>query len=164
MSDLVFMAFPSEQKAEEMRQKVLEMQSDYVIELGDAVIATRDANGRVKLNQLFHTTAAGAAGGAVWGMLMGWLFLMPVAGAAIGAATGAISGKFTDVGINDDKMKDAAQALKPGEAGLFVLIRKMTTDKVLQDLRGVGGTVISTSFDHAKEDALKAALAPLVPA
>src|SRR3954447_10304281 len=98
MSDLVFIAFPSEEKAEEVRQKVLAMQSDYVIEVGDAVIATRDANGRVKLNQLFHTTAAGAAGGAFWGMLMGWLFLMPVAGAAIGAATGAISGKFTDVG------------------------------------------------------------------
>lgn len=164
MSDLVFIAFPSEQKAEEVRHKVLGMQSDYVIEVGDAVIATRDANGRVKLNQLFSTTAAGAAGGAFWGMLIGWLFLMPVAGAAIGAASGAISGALTDVGISDVKMKEAAQALKPGEAGLFLLIRKMTPDKVLEDLRGIGGTVISTSFDHAKEEALKTALAPHVPA
>jgi uncharacterized membrane protein len=164
MSDLVFIAFPSEEKAEEVRHKVLEMQKDYLIEVGDAVIATRDAKGHVKLNQIMHTTAAGALGGAFWGMLIGWLFLMPLAGAALGAASGAVGGALTDVGINDAKMKQAAQALKPGEAGLFLLIRKMTTDKVLADLQGIGGTVISTSFDHAKEDALKAALAPHVPA
>ena len=54
--------------------------------------------------------------------------------------------------------KQANDALKPGTAGLFLLIRKMTTDKVLEDLKGVGGTVIRTSFDNAKEEALRAAL------
>ena len=164
MSDLVFISFPSEAKAEEVRQKVLDMQRDYLIEVGDAVIATKDAKGRVKLNQLMHTTAAGATSGAFWGLLIGWLFLMPLAGAALGAAGGAIGGALTDVGIQDAKMKQAAQALEPGEAGLFLLIRKMTTDKVLADLQGVGGTLVSSSFDHAKEEALKAALAPHVPA
>ncbi|MBV9703654.1 MAG: DUF1269 domain-containing protein, partial [Methylobacteriaceae bacterium] len=103
--------------------------------------------------------------GAFWGMLIGWLFLMPVAGAAVGAGAGALSGSLIDVGINDADMKrQANEALKPGTAGLFLLIRKMTTDKVLEDLRGVGGTVIRTSFDHAKEEALKEALAPHLPA
>ena len=60
--------------------------------------------------------------------------------------------------------KQANDALKPGTAGLFLLIRKMTTDKVLEDLKGVGGTVIKTSFDNAKEEALRAALAAPVPA
>ena len=160
----MFISFPSEQKAEEVRQKVLAMQSDYLIEVGDAVIATRDAHGRVKLNQIMHPTAFGAVSGALWGTLIGWLFLMPLAGTAVGAAAGAIGGALTDVGIDDIKMKQAAQALQPGQAGLFLLIRKMTTDKVLADLQGVGGTVISSSFDHVKEEALKAALAPHVPA
>ena len=35
----------------------------------------------------------------------------------------------------------------------------MTTNKVLEDLKGVGGKVLRTSFDHSKEDALRAALA-----
>jgi uncharacterized membrane protein len=124
------------------------------------VIATRDESGRVKLNQLMHPAAAGAVSGALWGMLIGWIFLMPVAGAAVGAASGALGGPLVDVGINDQEMKTQAnEALKPGGAGLFLLIRKMTTDKVLEDLKGVGGTVIRTSFDHAKENALKEALA-----
>ena len=51
-----------------------------------------------------------------------------------------------DVGINDQEMKEQAnEALKPGTAGLFLLIRKMTTDKVLEDLKGVGGAVVRSS-------------------
>lgn len=159
MSDLVFIAFDSEQKAEEVRERVLGMQREYLIEVGDAVIAVRDENGRVKLNQLVSTTAAGAASGAMWGALIGLIFMMPLAGAAVGAAGGALGGALTDVGINDDDMKrQANEALKPGTAGLFLLIRKMTTDKVLEDLKGVGGTVIRSSFDHALEAKLQQAL------
>ncbi len=89
---------------------------------------------------------------------------MPLPGAALGAAAGALADRSLTLASRMRKMKEAAQALKPGEAGLFLLIRKMTTDKVLADLEGVRGTVISTSFDHAKEEVLKAALAPHVPA
>ena len=35
----------------------------------------------------------------------------------------------------------------------------MTTDKVLADLKGIGGTVMKTSFDETKEAALREALA-----
>lgn len=163
ITDLVFIVFPSRQRPRRSAPGFWRCKRNILIEVGDAAIATRDDKGRVKLNQLMHTTALGAVSGAFWGLLVGMLFLMPLAGAAVGAASGAIGGALTDVGINDAKMKQAAQALKPGEAGLFLLIRKMTTDKVLEDLKGVGGTVISSSFDHAKE-ALKAALAPHVPA
>jgi uncharacterized membrane protein len=109
------------------------------------------------------THAPGADGrhvGRFLGTLIGWLFLMPVAGAAVGSASGALGGSLVDGGIDDQEMKTQAnEALKPGTAGLFLLIRKMTTDKVLKDLKGVGGTVVRTSFDHAKENALREALA-----
>jgi len=52
MSDLVVIAFPTEAKAEEVRQKLLTMQKEYLIELGDAVIAVKDSKGQIKLNQL----------------------------------------------------------------------------------------------------------------
>ena len=159
MADLVEIAFPSERKAEEVRQRLLDMQKEYLIELGDAVIAVKQPDGRVELNQLFHPTGTGAASGALWGALIGMIFLMPLPGAAIGAASGAIAGALSDVGINDNFMKEAAQSLQSGNAALFLLIRKMTTDKVLAALQGEGGTVLRTSFDHTKEEALRAALA-----
>ena len=67
MSDLVFIAFDTEEKAEEVRKKVLEMQKEYLIEVEDAVIATRDANGKINLHQMTNTTAQGALGGALLG-------------------------------------------------------------------------------------------------
>ena len=158
MSDLVAIAFPTEAAAEDVRKRLLDMQQEYLIELADAVIAVKQPNGGVKLNQMFHPTAAGAATGAFWGTLIGLLFLMPLAGAALGAAGGALGGALTDVGINDNFMKEAAQTLQSGNAALFLLIRKMTTDKVLAALRGAGGTVLRSSFDEAKEEILQAAL------
>jgi uncharacterized membrane protein len=159
MNDLIFIAFPSEAKAEEVREKLLALQKEYLIELGDAVIAVKDDKGRVKLNQMMNLTAAGALSGAFWGTLVGAIFLMPLVGTALGAASGALGGALSDIGINDEFMKDAAKALRPGSAGLFVLIRKMTTDKVLADLEGTGGTVMRTSLDHTNEQALRDALA-----
>jgi len=159
MSDLLVIAFPSEEKAEEVRKKLLDLQQEYLIELGDAVVAVKQPNGHIKLNQLFHPTAAGAAGGALWGTLIGMLFLMPLAGAALGAGAGALGGALTDAGINDQFMRDAAQTLQSGQAALFLLIRKLTTDKVLATLQGVGGTVLRSSFDHTKEEQLREALA-----
>ncbi len=159
MSDLVFVAFPTEQRAEEVRRRLLELQREYLIELGDAVVVVKSEDGQVKLNQLINLTATGAASGTFWGSLVGLIFLNPLLGAALGAASGALSGKLSDFGIDDAFMKETAQALQPGTAGLFVLIKSMTVDKVLADLKGVGGTVMKTSFDETKDAQLKAALA-----
>jgi uncharacterized membrane protein len=159
MSTLVVIAFPTEAKAEEVRRKLFAMQREYLIELDDAVVAVKDIQGRIKLNQLLNTTAAGAVSGTFWGTLIGLIFLMPLAGAAMGAASGGLGGALTDIGINDKWMKETAAAIQPGTAALFVLVRKVTADKVLERLRGEGGTVMKTSLDHTKEAALQAALA-----
>lgn len=164
MADLIAIVFPSEAKAEEVREKVLSLQQDYLIEIGDAVIATKTEAGKVKLNQLMSTTAAGAAGGSFWGLLVGVLFMNPLLGVAAGAASGAIAGALTDVGVNDKFMKElATDDLQPGEAVLFVLVRKVTGDKVLEALKGIGGRVLQTSLDHTREEALRKALAGDAP-
>nr|WP_294524459.1 DUF1269 domain-containing protein [uncultured Rhodopila sp.] len=157
MSDLLVIEYPTEEKADEIRQKLLAMQTEYLIELGDAVVVTKCPEGHVKLNQLYSPTKAGALSGAFWGSLIGLLFLMPVAGAAIGAASGALGGRFTDVGINDDFMKEVGETLQSGNAALFLLIRKMTTDKIAAALAGSGGKIMRSSFDETKEHQLQAA-------
>ncbi|WP_315928301.1 DUF1269 domain-containing protein [Mesorhizobium sp. SP-1A] len=159
MSDLVVIVYPTEAKAEEMRQKLLNLQKEYLMELSDAVIAVKQDNGRVKLIQLMNTTAAGAVSGGFWGLLVGAIFLMPLLGASLGAASGALAGALTDVGINDEFMKELSASLQPGNAALFILIRSMTADKVLDAIKGTGGTVLRTSLDHTKEQALRDALA-----
>ncbi len=159
MSDLVVIVYPTEARAEEMRQKLFALQKEYLIEIGDAAIAVMQEGGKVKLNQLLNTTAMGAASGSFWGLLIGAIFLMPLAGAALGAASGALGGALTDYGVNDAFMKDLAGSLQPGNAALFVLVQRVTGDKVLEAIKGTGGMVLKTSLDHTREQALRDALA-----
>ncbi len=163
MSDLIAIVYPSEAKAEEVRQRLLELQKEYLIQIGDAVIASKTPAGKVKLNQLVNTTAAGAASGSFWGLLIGVLFLNPLLGVAVGAASGAIGGALTDVGINDDFIKELAGNLQEGSAALFVLVREMTADKILKEISSFGGTVLKTSLDETKEQVLRDALAKAAP-
>jgi len=157
MSDLVVVAFPEQELAFELRAELAKMQKAYLIDIEDIVVATRDDNGKVKLHQAMNLTSAGAVGGGFWGMLIGLLFLNPLLGAAIGAGAGALSGRFTDIGINDEFMKQLAQSFRPGCAAVFILLRKVTADKVLEGLAGFRGKgkVLQTSLEKDREDTLR---------
>lgn len=164
MSDLVAIVYPSESKAEEVRQRLLKLQKEYLITLNDAVIAVKTQDGTIKLNQLVNTTAMGAASGSFWGLLIGVLFLNPLVGVALGAASGALGGALSDFGINDSFMKELSSSIQPGNAALFVLIKNMTADKVLKEIQDAGGTVLKTSLDETKEQTLRDALTKAVAA
>jgi len=158
MSTLVVIGYDDEFKAEEVRLKLRKLQKDYLIDLEDAVVAVKNDKGKVKLHQAINLTAAGAIGGGFWGSLIGLIFLNPLLGAAVGATAGAVSGALTDVGINDKFMKELAETLNPGNSALFVLVRKATPDKVLEEVKGTGGKILKTSLSHDDEAKLESAL------
>jgi uncharacterized membrane protein len=159
MSTLVVIGYNDPYKAEEVRLTLRKLQKDYLLDLEDAVVAVKDDKGKVKLHQAVNLTAAGAVSGGFWGSLIGLMFLNPLLGLAMGAAAGAASGALTDVGIDDKFMKELAATMSPGSSVLFVLVRKATPDKVLDELKGTGGTVLRTSLSHEDEAKLQAALA-----
>jgi uncharacterized membrane protein len=158
MSSLVVVGYDDIHKAEEVRITLLKLQQEYLIDLDDAVVVIRKPDGKIKLNQAVNLTAAGAASGTFWGLLIGALFLSPFLGAAVGATSGAIAGALSDVGINDQFMKEVAAALKPGTSALFVLVRSATTDKVAEKIQGTGGKIIKTNLTHEDEAKLQAVL------
>ena len=160
MADLIAVAFNDENTAFELRAELAKLQKEYLITMDDVVVVTRDMEGKVRLHQAVSLTAAGAAGGGFWGMLIGFIFLNPLLGAAIGAGAGALSGYLTDLGIDDKFMKELGESLPKGGSALFTLVRKATGDKVLERLepfRGKG-KVLKTSLSKDSEEALRAAL------
>ena len=158
MSTLIVVGYDSSYKAEDVRLKLRKLQSEYLLDLEDAVVAVKDEKGKVKLHQALNLTAAGAIAGGFWGSLIGLIFLSPLLGMAIGAAAGATSGALTDVGIDDNFMKELAATMMPGSSTLFVLVRRATPDKVLEELKGTGGKVLKTSLSHDDEAKLQAVL------
>ena len=158
MSDLVVIGFDDEHKAFEMRATLAKLQKEYLIEMEDVVVITKDDKGKVKLHHAVNLTAAGAVGGTFWGMLIGMIFLNPLLGAAVGAGAGALSGKLRDIGISDEFMKELGETIHPGTSALFILVRKVTPDKVLDQLKGFKGKVLKTSLTADKEEALREVL------
>lgn len=157
MSNLIVISFPEEQLAFQMRAELAKLQKEYLIDMEDVVVVTKDDAGKVKLHQAVSLTAMGAMGGGFWGMLIGLLFLNPLLGAAVGAGAGALSGKLTDIGVNDDFMRQLAASFQPGCSAIFILVRKATTDKVLDALQPFHGKgkVLQTSLTKDDEAELR---------
>ena len=159
MSELIAIAYDDMFKAEEVRLTLAKLQKEHLIELGDAAVVVKDTEGKVQLKQAVNLTGMGAVSGGFWGLLIGTLFFMPLAGLAIGAATGAISGALTDIGVDVDFMRELAETMSPGTSALFILVRKFTPDKVLEEIAPYGGKVLRTSLTKDKEAELQEVLA-----
>ncbi len=160
MSDLIVVSFDTEATAFEMRAELVKLQKEYLLEMEDVVVVTRSLDDKVQLHQAANLTALGAASGGFWGLLVGMLFFNPLIGVALGAGAGALSASMTDVGINDDFMRELGQRLKPGTAAVFVLARKFNTAKVVERLGEfkAKGQILQTSLSHDDEATLRAAL------
>src|ERR1700730_1720747 len=163
MSDLIAIAYPDQATAERVRDRLGEAIKAKVIELDDVVVVTRDEDGKVKLHQAVTPWGAGAAGGAMWGGLIGLIFLAPLLGMAIGAAAGAAGGAMGEYGVGDNFMKEVRGELATGGAALIVLVRKVTMDKVLENVQERGHVIQSSLSNEAEgrlNDALTAAGSP----
>src|SRR5262245_46932093 len=158
MATLVAVAYPDKDRALEVRSVLGRLQKQYLVDLVDAVVVTRDADGKVHLDQSVPLIGITAFRGALWGMLIGLLFFSPIIGAAIGAGAGAIAGKLSDYGIDDSFMRALAEKFQPNTSALFVLARGGVPERVLPEIAKYGGTVIQTSLPPETEEQLRQAL------
>jgi uncharacterized membrane protein len=156
VSDLVAIAYEDLPTAQQVASNLGEAVKGHEIELDDLVIVERNDDGKVKLHQP-SLAGFGAASGALWGGLIGLIFLVPLFGMAIGAAAGGAGGALSDTGVDDDFMKRLGEELQPGKAALIVLVREVSADKVLPQIQ-VPGTVIQTSLSDEDEQRLQQAL------
>jgi uncharacterized membrane protein len=162
MSNLVVLGFDGIHTADEVLNKLRSMQREYLIDLEDACVVERDKTGKVYIKQAVNLTALGAAAGgsrgALWGALVGLLFLNPLAGMAIGAITGALAGSLADYGIPDDFVKKLGDTIPSESSALFVLFKSVNEDKVLPELEPYKPRILKTSLSNAGEKKLKGAL------
>jgi uncharacterized membrane protein len=166
MSDLVVVSYKGEDTADQVLNKLREMQKEYLIDLEDACVVVRNKDGKVRLKQAINLIGTGAVSGATWGglfgSLIGLLFLNPllgfITGVAFGAGAGALSGALADYGINDDFIRSLGQSIEPGSSALFVLVRRVTLDKVLPELAPFGGKILKTSLSTEQEKRLRQAV------
>ena len=118
----------------------------------------RNKEGKIRIKQTQELTLGGALSGGFWGLLFGFIFFNPLLGWTVGVLAGAVSGALTDIGIDDNFIRDLGNTIAPSTSAIFVLVRRATPDKVLTELSKFEGKVLKTSLSNEDEAKLQIAL------
>ncbi len=157
MSDLIAVAYDDRATAEKVRDELAALTREHVIEIEDAVVVERREDGKIKLHQTINPAGAGAAGGALWGGLIGLIFLAPLLGMAIGAGMGALTTSLTDVGVDDDFIKKIRDEVTEGTSALFVLSANEVPDRLASEIksRGLNFKLVASNLTAEQEAKLR---------
>jgi uncharacterized membrane protein len=137
------------------------LQERQMITLEDAaVVSWPQGSKKPKTREMHSMAGLGAMSGAFWGFLFGLIFFVPFLGAAIGAGMGALSGSMTDVGIDEDFIRQVREKVTEGTSALFALTSGTTApDKVIDELKQYDFEIISTNLPEEQENKLREAFA-----
>jgi uncharacterized membrane protein len=160
VATLTVWQFTTPYGAEQAEDTLLELQKQELIKVHDAAtVSWEQGRKKPKTRQLKDLTGSAALGGAFWGLLFGLIFFVPLLGVAIGAGMGAMVGSMSDVGIDDEFIKEVRDQVTPGTSALFVLTSDAVQDKVRDAFAGLRPQLISTNLTNEQEQALRAAFA-----
>ncbi|RII15070.1 hypothetical protein DSC45_19435 [Streptomyces sp. YIM 130001] len=152
MSTLTVWKFDSTDGAGSVEETLQSLQKQQVLKVLDAaVVSWPEGANKPQTRQLHNLVGAGALSGTFWGMLFGLIFFVPLLGAAIGAASGALAGRFTDIGIDDDFIKEVKEQVTPGTSALFLMTRDVVTDRVREALPGMKAELLHSNLDTESE-------------
>ena len=158
MTTLTVLRFPTAGGAEDMLGVLEGLQKQQLITIQDAAIVSWPmGKKKPKTRQLHNLAGFGAMEGAFWGMLFGLLFFIPLLGLAVGAAMGALAGSFTDVGIDDNFIKEVRSKVTEGTSALFLMSSGGVADRIKEAVQGKQFEIIATNLTKEEEDKLRAA-------
>jgi uncharacterized membrane protein len=160
MATLTVWKFDSADGAERALELLERLQKEELVHINDAAyVSWPEGKKKPKTEQLTSLKSAGALGGSFWGLLFGLIFFVPLLGMAVGAAMGALSGSMADVGIDDDFIRQVRENVTPGTSALFVMTSGAVVDKVVDEFRQTGATLLSTNLSNEQEAQLREAFA-----
>lgn len=154
MSELIIIGYDDEATAEKAYNKVLELNKDFIVGLNGLAMVHVDDKGRKHIETPGSLVAASTTSGALWGMLLGVLFLIPGFGLLLGGAMGALSGVAGKAGINRAFKAKVDGMLDEGKSAVVVMANKVTEDKFFSAMGEFGGTILKTSLSDQDEKEL----------
>jgi uncharacterized membrane protein len=161
---LLVISFDEALRAQEFLLAVARLQGNAEIQLHDAVLITRAADGTSTVRETTDVTPGQAGlGGGVWGLLLGTLFGGPIGGIVVGAATaggGALYAKLVDTGIKDATITELRNAVPPGRTGVALLVSHVSVADLQRELaRFPGAQLVESDLPPAAVNAVQEALA-----
>lgn len=157
-SRIVVLGFGDEQGAETMLEILGGLQKEGLIELEDAVIASRGPGANVEIRQTHSSAGKVALRGSGVGLLAGLLLGGPIGGLIGGAAIGGIVGALKDHGLDDSFVQEVSGWVRPNTSALFLLIGETKGEEVLERLQSLDAKVLTTTLPVEAEKQLRETL------
>jgi uncharacterized membrane protein len=156
MADLIVIAFDTEKDAEGAYQKVQELNGDLIVQLAGLALVKVDEDGKTHVENPggVGNIGLGAAGGALFGTLIGILFFVPFVGLVFGGLMGALFAGIDKTGLNSEFRSQVKDQVKAGKSAVVIYTTKITEDKFAAALAPYNGTVIKTSLSAEDEKSL----------
>lgn len=99
-------------------------------------------------------TWRGTGWGALWGVMVGALFAVPVLGLAAGAATGALAKVREGLGITQEQLDRIRDEVTEGTSALFLVTDQGDLDRLGERMRGVPSRLLDTNLTDAEQKML----------
>ena len=159
-STIVVLKFDTPEGAEQGLAIADDLQKQHLLDIQDVATVTWPEGKKRPKTVHGYGAVGGAWYGAFWGMLIGFIFFVPLIGAAWGAAMGALSATFSDYGVGNDFIEKVRGKVTEGSSALFLLVGQVTADRVIEAFQTAPKfEVISTNLSHEQEEKLKEAFA-----
>jgi len=153
MSDLIVIGYEDPQTARQAYEQVQRLQQDFIVELRGLAIVDVDRDGKTHVDIPQRLVSSSAAAGALFGLLLGLLFLVPGLG-LLGGAIGALMGTLNRSGVSAEFRNRVEHLVEPGHSAVVIMATKITEDKFASALQPFGGTVLKTSLSETDEKEL----------
>jgi uncharacterized membrane protein len=159
---IIGVSFDSRLKAQEYLLAMTRLREDGVLELKDAVIVTKQDDGKVAVTETIDPTPGRAAlSGGVWLGLLGLFVGGPVgwlAGIGIGAGAGAVAAKVVDLGVPDEWVDWFKEVVEPGISAVVILADHVHVHPLAKEARRFrGAELLYTTMSATAMDELGAA-------
>lgn len=160
MDTLTVWTFPTADGADRAVERLRSLAADGRISVDDAAVISWPASRRKpKVRELGSLTGPGALWGGFWGLLLGLIFLAPLAGLAFGAGAGAVAGGLVDVGIDDSFIKRIRAEVQPGTSAAFIVSHGATADAIADALHDLDMRLLRSNLTREEEAQLRAMFA-----
>jgi uncharacterized membrane protein len=163
MSDqaqLMAAVYPTHEQAKTILNALQRMHRATTITLGDAAIVTKDADGKVKVEETAElTTREGAVRGAIVTGVLGLIFPPSfIVSVLAGGVIGGLIGKLRDTGITNANLREIADRLEPGKSAVIALGDGEWVIQIQDALQGYEGMLVTHALtaDEAKQVYLEA--------
>ncbi|HKA67942.1 MAG TPA: DUF1269 domain-containing protein [Actinomycetes bacterium] len=131
-------AFESEGEAGDALRDIRAMDREGSIQLIDAAVVVRGADGKVRFEETADPSGRKwAKRGAIAGGLVGLIFPPSIiASAAIGAAGGGVWGKIRDKGFQDSDLQSLGESLAPGTSAIIAVAEDHMIERLQRGIEG----------------------------